>query len=60
VTPIATADVELPPCTRTALEIVNELRAMKQSRGRSAAGLAAPIFPETLPVLQGHDAPVHA
>jgi 3-oxoacyl-[acyl-carrier-protein] synthase III len=60
VTPLSTVDVDLAPCHSTALEIVNELRAMKQARGRSAAGLAAPIFPETLPVLQGQEAPALA
>ena len=40
-------DVELPPCGKTALEIVNAIRANKDSRGRSAAGLAGPVFPET-------------
>ena len=47
VTPLATTDVELPPCGKTALEMVNAIRARKDSRGRSAAGLAGPVFPET-------------
>jgi 3-oxoacyl-[acyl-carrier-protein] synthase-3 len=58
VTPIATSDVDLPPCHHTALQLVNRLRAVKDARGRSAAGLAAPIFPETAAILQGTDAPV--
>ncbi len=60
ITPIDTTDVDLPPCTKTALELVAELRAIKRASGVSAPGLAAPIFPESLPVLQGHDAPVVA
>lgn len=60
VTPIDTVDVELPPCEQTALEIVNALRAQKQTRGRSAPGLAGPVFPETMPVLEGQDAVVMA
>jgi 3-oxoacyl-[acyl-carrier-protein] synthase-3 len=52
VTPLATADVELPPSTQTALEIVNALRAIKTTK-RSAAGLASPIFPESEPILAG-------
>ena len=47
VTPLATTDVELPPCGKTALEMVNAFRAIKDSRGRSAAGLAGPVFPES-------------
>ena len=47
VTPLATTDVELPPCGKTALEMVNAIRAIKDSHGRSAAGLAGPVFPET-------------
>ena len=34
------SDVELAPCEKTALELVNEIRAAKDIRGRSAAGLA--------------------
>lgn len=39
-TPIDVSDVELAPCDKTALQLVNELRATKDIRGRSAAGLA--------------------
>ncbi len=45
-TALGTADVELPPCDRPALDIVRELMGRKDPRGRSAAGLAAPVFPE--------------
>jgi 3-oxoacyl-[acyl-carrier-protein] synthase-3 len=46
VTPLGTSDRELPPCTKTALELVNEIRALQDPRGRSAAGLMAPTFAE--------------
>ena len=40
VTPIDVSDVELPPCDKTALQMINELRAAKDVRGRSAKGIA--------------------
>ena len=40
-TPLGTTDIELPPCTQTALERVRELIAIKQPADRSTAGLAA-------------------
>jgi 3-oxoacyl-[acyl-carrier-protein] synthase III len=40
VTPKDVSNVALAPCTKTALEMVNEIRAAKDVRGRSAAGLA--------------------
>jgi 3-oxoacyl-[acyl-carrier-protein] synthase-3 len=40
-TPLGHADIELPPCTQTALERVRELIAIKQPPDRSDAGLAA-------------------
>jgi 3-oxoacyl-[acyl-carrier-protein] synthase-3 len=46
VTPLATTDIELPPCTRSGLELVNAIRAIKNSSDRSMAGLMAPEFPE--------------
>jgi 3-oxoacyl-[acyl-carrier-protein] synthase-3 len=47
VTPLGHNDVDLPPCTRTALEIVNDIRARKAgARERSAAGLNAPRLAE--------------
>jgi len=49
VTPLATADIDLPPCTKTALEMVNALRAAKaQAAQRSGAALTAPRLAETL------------
>lgn len=48
-TPVAVSSAELPPCPRSALEIVNELRARKAGQAaRSDAGLAAPRFAEQL------------
>ena len=40
VTPKDVSNVELAPCHKTALELVNDIRATKDVRGRSAAGLA--------------------
>ena len=47
VTPLGESAVTLPPCERTALEMVNEIRARQDPHGRSAAGLMAPVFAET-------------
>jgi 3-oxoacyl-[acyl-carrier-protein] synthase III len=47
VTPLGTSDAELPPCTQSALEIVNEVRARQDPHGRSLAGLMAPSFAES-------------
>jgi 3-oxoacyl-[acyl-carrier-protein] synthase-3 len=46
VTPRDGTDVDLPPCERTALEMVNALRAAKVAKERSRAGLNSPMFPE--------------
>jgi 3-oxoacyl-[acyl-carrier-protein] synthase-3 len=46
VTPRDGTDAELPPCERTALEMVNALRAVKVAKERSRAGLNSPVFPE--------------
>jgi 3-oxoacyl-[acyl-carrier-protein] synthase-3 len=49
VTPLGTTDVDLPPCTRSALEMVNEIRAIKaEAAQRSGAALLAPKLAETL------------
>jgi 3-oxoacyl-[acyl-carrier-protein] synthase III len=40
VTPKDVSTAALPPCEKTALEMVNALRAIKDPRGRSAAGIA--------------------
>ncbi len=47
VTPLGTSDRELPPLTRTALEMVNEVRAHQDPHGRSLKGLLTPVFAET-------------
>lgn len=46
VTPLGVSDAALPPCTKTALEMVNEIRARQDPHGRSRAGLMAPVFAE--------------
>jgi 3-oxoacyl-[acyl-carrier-protein] synthase-3 len=43
VTPLGHSDRALPPCDRSALEMVNEIRAKQDPNGRSAAGLAIPV-----------------
>jgi 3-oxoacyl-[acyl-carrier-protein] synthase-3 len=40
VTPLGVSDAELPPCEKTALELVNEIRALKE-RGAATAGVLA-------------------
>jgi 3-oxoacyl-[acyl-carrier-protein] synthase III len=46
VTPIATSDIELPPCEKSALEMVQDLMAIKAPIGRSEVQLMAPRFIE--------------
>ncbi len=46
ITPLGTTDADLPPCTQTALEMVNAVRLHQDPHGRSAAGLMAPVFAE--------------
>jgi 3-oxoacyl-[acyl-carrier-protein] synthase-3 len=46
VTPLAACDAELPPCTRTALELVNDIRARKGAYDVSEPGLTWPRFAE--------------
>jgi 3-oxoacyl-[acyl-carrier-protein] synthase-3 len=46
VTPLGDAP-GLPPCPRTALEMVNEIRARQDPHGRSEKGLMAPVFAES-------------
>ena len=43
-TPLGTSDAALPPCDRTALAMVNDIRAKQDPHGRSLAGLMAPVF----------------
>jgi 3-oxoacyl-[acyl-carrier-protein] synthase III len=47
VTPLGTSERELPPLTRTALEMVNDVRARQDPHGRSREGLLTPVFAET-------------
>ena len=48
VTPLGLSDVELPPCDKTALEIVQDLMAHKQPHDRSEAALMSPKFIEAM------------
>ena len=47
VTPLGTSEIELPPCTRSALDMVNDIRAEQDPHGRSYDGLMATEFVET-------------
>jgi 3-oxoacyl-[acyl-carrier-protein] synthase III len=47
VTPLGTTTVDLPPCKKTGLELVDAIRKAKAPAGRSAAGCRAPVFPDT-------------
>lgn len=47
VTPLGASDRTLPPCEKTALEMVNEIRAEQDPHGRSYAGLMSPEFVES-------------
>ena len=47
-TPLDTTDIKLPPCEQSALAIVRGYMKQHGERGRSAVGLAAPVFPELL------------
>jgi 3-oxoacyl-[acyl-carrier-protein] synthase-3 len=47
VAPLGQTAIELPPCDKSALEIVNELRVKKDPHGRSAGGLTQQVYAET-------------
>ena len=47
VTPLGQSDRALPPCPKSALELVNEARAVHDAHGRSLGGLMSPVFVET-------------
>ena len=47
VTPLGASPIAFPANTHTALELVNTIRASQDPHGRSAAGLAAPVFAES-------------
>lgn len=62
VTPVGISSMAYPPLTKTALEMVNEVRTKLDPHGRSAAGLMAPVFAEARVAAQswprnheGHD-----
>jgi 3-oxoacyl-[acyl-carrier-protein] synthase-3 len=46
VTPLGTTDAEIAPCTETALELVNKVRAMQDPHGRSQRALMSPVLAE--------------
>jgi 3-oxoacyl-[acyl-carrier-protein] synthase III len=46
VTPLGTTTADLPPCGRTALEMVNQIRSRKHAHDVSEAGLMGPLFAE--------------
>ncbi len=46
VTPLGETDVDLAPCTKSGLELVNEIRAKKTPTDRSLPGLQGPVFPD--------------
>ena len=47
VTPLGVSSAAFPENTRSALEMVNEIRATQDPHGRSLAGLTAPMFAES-------------
>ena len=47
VTPLGHSHRALPPCSKTALELVNEARAIHDAHGSSLSGLMSPEFVET-------------
>jgi 3-oxoacyl-[acyl-carrier-protein] synthase III len=49
ITPKDESAIDLPPCEKTALELVNEIRATKDPRGRSAAGIESAYVVDQLP-----------
>ena len=46
VTPLGTTEAQLPPCSHTALEMVNEIRSRKHAHDISEPGLMSPRFAE--------------
>jgi 3-oxoacyl-[acyl-carrier-protein] synthase-3 len=47
-TPVDVTDIDLPPCEQSALDMVRAFIARKVPVGRSAAGLAAPKFADSM------------
>ncbi len=52
VTPIGQSSMELPPLTRSALEMVNDIRSHQDPHGRSLDGLMTPTFAESYATVQ--------
>ncbi len=48
VTPLETTDIDLPPCDKTALQMVQELMAHKMPHARSEEALMSPRFIEAI------------
>ena len=48
VTPLGKTDIDLPPATQSALEMVNAIRARKHAHDSSEAGLMSPHFAEVV------------
>jgi 3-oxoacyl-[acyl-carrier-protein] synthase-3 len=46
-TPLGTSPMQLPKPVKSALELVNEIRATQDPHGRSQVGLMSPVFAET-------------
>lgn len=46
--PLGATARDFPPLTQTALELVNEIRAIQNPRGKSHQGLMSPVFAEAL------------
>jgi 3-oxoacyl-[acyl-carrier-protein] synthase III len=49
IVPKDVSNVSLPPCKKTALELVNEIRAAKDARGRSLAGIESAYYVDRKP-----------
>ena len=47
VTPLGASSAQLAPCTRTALELVNDIRVRKHAHDTSEPGLMSPVFAES-------------
>jgi len=50
VTPLGESDVALPPCDRSALDIVRDHMKRRDPRGRSLTGLTSPVFTDAAPI----------
>ncbi len=50
VTPLRESDVALPPCDRSALDLVRDHMKRRDPRGRSLAGLTSPAFTDAAPL----------